>query len=63
MSGRLLAETCARAMSGHVAAAPPSSVMNLRRFMPNMGSSSPVIWRRHRSPNQQATTDARFAAR
>jgi WD40-like Beta Propeller Repeat len=27
----------ARAASGHAAAAPPSSVMNLRRFMPDTG--------------------------
>jgi hypothetical protein len=32
-----------RAASGH-AAAPPSSVMNARRFMLNMGTSSPVGW-------------------
>ena len=30
---------CARATSGHVAAAPPSSVMNWRRFRSGMGSS------------------------
>jgi len=29
--GRLVETYCARAASGHVAAAPPSSVMNLRR--------------------------------
>jgi hypothetical protein len=34
---------CARAASGH-AAAPPSSVMNWRRFMPDMGVSHPVRW-------------------
>src|SRR5215471_21614956 len=40
---------CARAASDHDAAAPPSSVTNSRRFMPNMGSSSPAIWRRQRA--------------
>ena len=30
---------CARVESGHVAA-PPSSAMNSRRFMPNMGAPS-----------------------
>src|SRR5262249_31792263 len=33
---------CARAASGHAAAAPPSSVMNARRFMSSMGTSSPM---------------------
>ena len=28
---------CARAASGHAATAPPSSAMNSRRLMPNMG--------------------------
>jgi hypothetical protein len=32
-----IAACCARAARGHAAAAPPSSVMNSRRFMPNMG--------------------------
>jgi hypothetical protein len=40
-----MAGCCARAESGH-AIALPSSVMNSRRFMPNMGTSSPVVWRR-----------------
>src|SRR5215472_5155057 len=31
-----IAGCCARAASGHAAAAPPSSVMNWRRFMSNM---------------------------
>jgi hypothetical protein len=31
-------DPCARAASGHAAAAPPSSVMNERRFMSDMGS-------------------------
>jgi hypothetical protein len=30
---------CARAASGHAAAAPPRSVMNSRRFVPAMGFS------------------------
>src|SRR5262249_20892835 len=33
---------CACAASGHVATAPPSSVMNSRRFMSSMGTSSPM---------------------
>jgi hypothetical protein len=37
MVGNLPGCCCAPALSGHVAAAPPSSVMNSRRFMPNMG--------------------------
>src|SRR5262245_55694644 len=32
---------CARAASGHAAAAPPSSVMNSRRLMSNMSLSPP----------------------
>jgi hypothetical protein len=36
MVGSFLA-SCARAPSGHAAAAPPSSVMNSRRFMSSMG--------------------------
>jgi hypothetical protein len=44
-----IAGRCARAASGH-AATPPMSMMNSRRFMPNMGTSSPVAWRRrHRA--------------
>ncbi len=34
-----IAACCALAVSGHVAAAPPSSVMNWRRFMPKLGLS------------------------
>src|SRR5215467_8083180 len=33
---------CARAASGHAAAAPPSSVMNLRRFMSSIGDFLPI---------------------
>ena len=33
-----IAGCCARAVSGHAAAAPPSSVMNSRRLVPGMGS-------------------------
>jgi uncharacterized protein YchJ len=33
---------CARAASGHAAAAAPSSVMNARRFMSSMGTSFPM---------------------
>jgi len=45
-----IADCCARAASGHAAAVPPSGVMNSRRFMLNMGTSSPVAWRRrHRA--------------
>ena len=32
-----IAGCCARAASGHAAAAPPSSAMNSRRLMPDMG--------------------------
>jgi hypothetical protein len=32
--------------SGQATAAPPMSLMNSRRLMPNMGTSSPVVWRR-----------------
>jgi len=35
---------CPPAASGHAAVAPPSSVMNARRFMPDMGLSHPVRW-------------------
>jgi hypothetical protein len=37
---RMRSLCCARAASGHAAAAPPSSVMNWRRLMSSMGSSS-----------------------
>jgi len=50
------ADCCARAI-GRAIAAPPRSVMNSRGFMPNKGTSSPVIWHR-----RQATTDGRFTA-
>jgi len=33
---------CARAASGHATAAPPSSVMNSRRLMSDMGDSPPL---------------------
>jgi len=33
---RIRSGCCARAASGHAAAAPPSSVMNERRLMPDM---------------------------
>jgi len=39
---------CARAASGHAAAAPSSSVMNSRRFMSGMGTSSPMRYQRRR---------------
>jgi hypothetical protein len=38
---RILSACCARAASGHATAAPPSSVMKSRRFMPNMGDFLP----------------------
>jgi hypothetical protein len=47
-----LSGCCARAASGHAAAATPSSVMNSRRFMPDIGL--PPAWRRqsvHRALN------------
>src|SRR5207302_9764353 len=37
---------CARATSGHAAAAPPRSVMNSRRFMSDMGACSPAFAKR-----------------
>ena len=37
---RIRSDCCARAASGHADAAPPSSVMNSRRLMPNMGAPS-----------------------
>jgi|GraSoiStandDraft_4_1057263.scaffolds.fasta_scaffold442986_1 hypothetical protein len=37
----------ARAASGHTAAAPPSSVMNSRRLMWDMGACSPVLCAGH----------------
>jgi len=44
-----IAVCCACEAIGH-AAAPPRSMMNSRRFMPTMGTSSPVVWRRrHRA--------------
>src|SRR6516165_582270 len=39
---RIFSRCCARTASGHMAAAPARAVMNSRRFMPNMGTSSPV---------------------
>ena len=41
---------CARAASGHAAAAPPSSVMNSRLPMPSMGTSSPEVGFPHAQP-------------
>src|SRR6516225_966555 len=38
-----IAGCCARAASGHAAAAPPSSVMNSRRLMPSMALPSPRV--------------------
>ena len=38
--GTGIAGCCARAASGQAAAAPPSSLTNSRRIMPNMGTSS-----------------------
>jgi len=41
--------SCARAASGHAAAAaPPSSVMNARRFMSSMGTFSSMRCQRRR---------------
>jgi hypothetical protein len=37
------ADCCARAASGHAAAVPPSSVMNSRRLMSDMGACSPAL--------------------
>jgi hypothetical protein len=39
---RIRSACCPRAASGHPTAAPPSSVMNWRRFMFDMGLSHPV---------------------
>jgi hypothetical protein len=51
---------CARAQSGH-AAAPPRSVMNSRRLMLDMGTSSPVGWRlRHRGRQAMARSVCRM---
>ena len=47
---------CARAASGHAAAAPPSSVMNWRRLRSSMGSSpEPAVpaYRRLRMPRKR----------
>src|SRR6516162_5401148 len=41
ISRRSAGHCCARAASGHAAAAPPSSVMNARRFMSNMARFPP----------------------
>src|SRR5215472_5760938 len=49
---RFLSACCPRAASGHAAAAPPSSVMNSRRLMSDMGSSS----RSGDGPYGQSTT-------
>src|SRR5262245_31253781 len=38
-----LAGCCARAASGHATAAPPSSVMNSRRLLSNMGLPAPRV--------------------
>src|SRR5262245_8070168 len=43
-----VASCCARAASGHAAAAPPISVMNSRRLMPDKGFLPPA-WR---EPNE-----------
>jgi hypothetical protein len=45
--------------NGHATAAPPRSVMNSRRLMPTMGTSSPVVWRRR----QRAFTTDCFSTR
>src|SRR5436309_1330673 len=44
-----IAGCCARAASGH-AAAPPSSVMNSRRLMPNIGLPPPPVGLPHAQP-------------
>jgi hypothetical protein len=38
---RIRSACCPRAASGHATAAPPTSVMNARRFMPDIGLSNP----------------------
>jgi hypothetical protein len=38
-----IADCCARAASGHAAAAPPSRVMNSRRLMSGMGACFPPL--------------------
>jgi len=43
-----IADCCARAASGQAATAPPSSVMNWRRFMSSMGTSSPMHYQSRR---------------
>src|SRR5262245_46120108 len=42
----IFARCCARAASGHAAAAPPSSVRNIRRFMSNIDSRCSLGLRR-----------------
>ena len=53
---RIRSPCCARAASGHAAAAPPMSVMNSRRFMPNMGSPFPCRLASPSRPNRQAAS-------
>ena len=45
---RIRSACCARAASGHVAAAPPRSEMNARRFM-----SAPKLRRQHLSGSNE----------
>jgi hypothetical protein len=40
---RIRSPCCARAASGQAVAAPPTSVMNSRRFMSNMGLPAPWV--------------------
>jgi hypothetical protein len=49
-------EVTPRSKSGHAAAAPPSSVMNSRRLMSDMGAGSPALC-------QRRTLEGRGAAR
>ncbi len=43
---RRICFVCARAASGHTTAAPPSSVINSRRLMSDMGACSPALCQR-----------------
>src|SRR5947208_2901174 len=55
----IFANCCARAASGHAAAAPPSSVMNSRRFMSDMGAPPPYANAGHQ---KAMALRSRFAA-
>ena len=54
---------CARAVSGHAAAAPPSSVMNSRRFMSDMGLPPAGAHTGHDTANDRRALARRVAHR